>query len=157
MAENFNQEISEPRLGLILEALKPYDDEAIGRGIKKILWHSRFFPTVAELLNAIEGNRSDQLSLEAESQWTALREAMMKHGSGVSLKPYVSKTAWLVLRQMGGQRSMAEWRWADMHWHKKEWLRLYRLLSGNESRLEAMIENRGALPLGTRALIEGGE
>lgn len=151
MAENFNQEISKARMGLIMEALAPFDDQAIGDAVKKILRTSRFFPTVAELLDAIEGKPEDALALEAEHQWRQLWVAVEK-GAWTNYygetRPgpdaYLNPTALLVLRQMGGRGAMLEWKEGDLHWRHKEWVEFYKTLHGNERMLvegpEAMRE-----------------
>lgn len=139
MAENFNQEISKARLGLIMESLAPFDDQAIGEAVKHILRTSRFFPTVADLLDAIEGKPEDALALEAEHQWRQLWVAADK-GAWTNYygetRPgpahYLNPTALLVLQQMGGRGAMLEWKEADLHWRRKEWGELYKTVHGSE-------------------------
>lgn len=150
MAENFNTTLTDARMGLIMESLKPFDDEAIGAAVKKILRTGRFFPTVAELLDAVEGgSQQDQIMLEAEHQWKQLWVAVEK-GAWANYygekRPgpdaYLNPTALLVLRQMGGRGAMLEWKESDLHWRRKEWLELYQSLHGNE---RLLVEGPGAM------------
>jgi len=139
MAENFNQEISKARMGLIMESLAPFDDQAIGEAVKRILRTSRFFPTVADLLDAIEGKPEDALALEAEHQWKQLWVAADKGAwftfyaeDNPGPADYLNPTALLVLQQMGGRGAMLEWKEADLHWRRKEWTELYKAVHGSE-------------------------
>lgn len=164
MAENFNQELSEARLGLLLEALQPYSPDEVGAGVKKVLRRSRFFPSIAELLDAIEGSPQDGLTLEAEGQWRRLWIAADKgawstyYGEPDHPGPehYLNPTAILTLRQMGGRSAMLTWVETDLHWRRREWVETYRFLAGNEQKLlEAGQLKQGALSEKVRALIAG--
>lgn len=166
LAENFSSDVSTPRLKLILSELENFSFEQITQGLTKILRNRKYpgFPTLAEILEAVDGNQGDELTFEAEGQWRKLWIASDKGAWARYLgepnhpgpEHYLNPTAMLTLRQMGGRSAMLTWREAELNWRHREFVETYRLLAGNEQKLiEAGECTPGVLPEKVRAMIDG--
>jgi len=163
MAENFGAELSEARQGLIMETLKPFPVDQVEHGIKTVIRTSRFFPSIAEILAAIEGPRDDALALQAEDQWSAFLKALddgaLHPATEVYFSSYLDPEALQVVKGFGGSSSIRSWRDQDLPHRRREFLQAYTRRASRSARLAALeAVRRGEIPGTSRPLaLAGGE
>lgn len=140
LAENFGLELSEARLDLLLEELGRFEYQAVKEALAYLMRSRRFFPTLAEILEAVGGapeSPDAALELQAERQWlkllnlpsgTSYHRVFMgrdENGDPIYEQPTdaLDEPAKMAYRAMGS--SKAEWTEKGLPWLRKEFLELY--------------------------------
>ena len=126
LSENFKGSPSEALARIIGEKLKHFSDEQLYSGLDRLLCSRKYsgFPTLAEILEAIQGNSQDLLVIEAVEAFELV--CNLPHFNGVPDKRELDKlspVARYVLRMMGGNTN--SWTVSNLDFKRREFIDSY--------------------------------
>ena len=135
----FDIELSQERIQLYWLMLAPYSIEAVraafGRTIKALKW----FPRVADMVEAIEGGAE----LNAVFAWEKVRAAL-KYPSPYQTVAFDDPTIHRTLECLDGWAGAYHWP-DDLTWIKKEFVRVYQLMHGKVEDAPTCLPGRGQI------------
>lgn len=120
----FGEKIDKKRIEIYGERLKNYSDEDMKRAVGRCIDELKFFPKLAEIIEAIEGNTED----EAELAWISLLEKIENEGhyQSVSFPNYPAIGA--IIEAFGGWLKICDMKYEEEKWVKKEFIKLYPII-----------------------------
>jgi len=123
LGELFDKEISEALVSIYWEALKPYSWQAVKNAFNKAALACKFFPKPVEILEFIQGSKTEQ----AEEAWGLLLDAIRQHGPYVSVTFADGRIARCV-ELMGGWEAVNNWKTDELQFRRKDFLAIYKSL-----------------------------
>ena len=160
----FSVKLNKDTSKIYWDILNKYDDNVIKKVTVKCVKELKFFPKISEIIEAIEGNNTD----ETELAWISLLDKIERigHYQSVSFPEYPAIGA--VVEAMGGWLSICETTFEEEKWVKKEFVKLYPILkrrgeypnkligqfeldNGNRYTEQAMLDKYGRHLDGTKA------
>lgn len=143
LAENFGKEMSPELFDLWLGLLEPYTTKQVEMAVLQVIseYEYKTLPPFAVLKTHLDKNAGivpaeKQLSIQAESEWGKLLDAIQSlgvyHGPPKNLYP----TTAYVIRNMGGWEAVCMWKMDKLEWNHKEFIQKWELAYGNEEIME---------------------
>jgi len=120
----FSVKLSKDTSKIYWDILNKYDDNIIKKATIKCVKELKYFPKISEIIEAIEGNSTD----EAELAWISLLDKIetVGHYQSVSFPKYPAIGA--VIEALGGWLSICETTFDEEKWIKKEFIKLYPII-----------------------------
>jgi len=124
---SFGKKMRKEEIEIYWEMLKGYEDIDIKNATVKCIKELAFFPRIADIIKAIEGD----VKVESELAWIYLKEKIESEGcySSVSFPKYPVIGA--VVEALGGWLKITDIKEGEEVWIKKEFITLYPILKGN--------------------------
>lgn len=134
LAENFGKPMSDSLAALWLKSLRQFSAEQVEAGVQRLIERETYktLPPLAKLLQAIREasgmpspvERRQSLEMQAEAEWSNLREKISSVGSYGN--PYwEDQTTLRVVRALGGWKNICGWLTSEMQWRRKEFLDMW--------------------------------
>lgn len=115
--------MSEFRTMAYLKALESYSDAQIEKAMWKAASACKFFPKPSELLEFIEGNKTDH----AWEAWEILLDAIARVGPWKSVQ-FADARITRVVEVLGGWLKVCEWTEDDLKWRRNEFMSAYKAM-----------------------------
>jgi len=146
MARFFGVNITPTILMDWLGMLEDYDDITVNKASKQLVCTCTevqygkmpVFAYMKKALDAVSGSltSTERITLQAESEWNVLTEAISNLGRYKN--PKFNPTTAYVLDKMGGWQEACSWETARYTWLKKEFVEKWTQLNGKENALQSL-------------------
>ena len=123
MAAVFDKEVNKILIDVYWKILEPYTDEQCEKALNTIITTSKFWPKPAELIEVIQGGKSENAVLA----WIKTDKAVRNHGPYVSVK-FDDPVIHGVIEILGGWPKFQDCTSDEWKWRQKEFERLYRIV-----------------------------
>lgn len=127
MGELFDKALSEHTVSLYWEALKDYSDQDIMKAFNVAAKSCRFFPKPVDLIECIDGEKSDKSLLA----WEKVYKAISGVGAYESVQ-FDDPAIHSCIELMGGWPQLCQCKVDEIKWKQKEFENLYRVMSKRE-------------------------
>jgi len=133
LCELFDKPVSKLLMGSYWKALESFTDEECEKAFNELALSSRFFPKLADFIEALSGTKKDQ----AFQAWLKVIDAVRRVGNYQSVK-FNDPVIHSVFKFWGGWdvTTTPDWDGAQLKWKQKEFEQLYAVMSHNSSHPE---------------------
>ena len=120
MGELYDKPVTALLSTVYWKVLEPFSDDECEAAFKQVVLESKFFPRPAELVEILQGKKTDQAAVA----WIKVVEGIRQHGEYVSVS-FDDPVIHAVIEFMGGWPSVGTWPVDELKWKQKEFERLY--------------------------------
>ncbi len=126
-SEMYNTSLSEGVISAYWETMKEYSDQEIMRAFNMAFKTCRFFPKPVDLIECIDGEKSDKSLLA----WEKVYKAISGVGAYESVQ-FDDPAIHSCIELMGGWPQLCQCKVDEIKWKQKEFENLYRVMSKRE-------------------------